>query len=223
MWGKKIKNQPTYYNSTPQLVKKDFCCVRIKFIWSPKGSVVFYCGSSRKIFGLIFGTSFNGTKSWYYCSHSGINGFLFQCSVSTQRELGTSCDGCGLCTCLKRQTGFYQCRMLQSICPKSGWVIAFSFPSKFIESKKSREWPYLDKRRESESPFPKPSVFPINNFPFFFLRNLSRSCCSRSNWRQKAALRHLGQHGKCCKQDGKYWKSWLYAGLYCFLVERCKR
>ena len=30
MWGKKDKEQgPTYYNSTPQLVKKDFCCVRI--------------------------------------------------------------------------------------------------------------------------------------------------------------------------------------------------
>ena len=30
---KKDKEQgPTYHNSTPQLVKEDFCCVRIKFI-----------------------------------------------------------------------------------------------------------------------------------------------------------------------------------------------
>ena len=41
---------------------------------------------------------------------------------------------------------------------------------KFIESKQVESWLYLDKRRESESTFPKPSVFPINNFPFSFFK-----------------------------------------------------
>lgn len=94
---------------------------------------------------------------------------------------------------------------------------------KFIESKQVESRSTWTNEEKVKVRFQNLRYFQLTIFLSLFLRNLSRSCCSRSNWRQKATLRHLGQHSKCCKQDGKYWKSWLYAGLYCFLVERCKR